>query len=359
MASEISKELFESRVQRLVQQWPWPSADALLILSSSSKTDSDDQVKEPGARSVCGELRATGRIQDLVLLVERSGKVTAISTSKKLNHLQKLSLSRVPCEKTFTQDDRQKLLDVLRAVPAQSEKLVVALPSEIHFGPIQEEANKTISAADFLQITDAIPGLKLLLASKDEQEVLNCKRAAHFGCHYMQEIVVNKWMEALDQELTISHFAIVSQLQELADKEDVMKELCTKLAVDASAIEVANHLLQSGRSIDLTFGALPSKGDLAMWRMDGRSLREDEVLLMGWGRTSKGPPVRASLLSLLLAAALRPAKGDLDFKAFTRDPQGYASHIRVLDLSLVDGSQIEYFSDEFNELCTQVSHAIL
>eukprot|EP00439_Symbiodinium_sp_Y106_P000854 s6013_g1.t1 len=47
MATEISKELFESRVQRLVQRWPWPSADALLILSSSSKTDSDDQVKEP------------------------------------------------------------------------------------------------------------------------------------------------------------------------------------------------------------------------------------------------------------------------------------------------------------------------
>jgi len=201
---------------------------------------------------------------DLVLLVERSGKVTAISTSKKLNHLQKLSLNRVPCEKTFTQDDRQKLLDVLRAVPTQGEKLVVALPSEIHFGPIQEEASKTISAADFLQTTDAIPGLKLLLASKDEQEVLNCKRAALFACHYLQEIVVNKWMDALDQELTISHFAIVSQLQELADKEDVMKELCTKVAVDSSVIEVTNHLLQSGRAIDLTFGALPSKGDLAM-----------------------------------------------------------------------------------------------
>jgi len=48
---------------------------------------------------------------------------------------------------------------------------------------------------------------------------------------------------------------------------------------------------------------------------------------------------------LLLVAT----KADLSFKAFTRDPQGYASHIR-----LVDGSQIEYFSDEFNELCTQV-----
>eukprot|EP00439_Symbiodinium_sp_Y106_P042317 s4063_g5.t1 len=192
----------------------------------------------------------------------------------------------------------------------------------------------------------------------------------------------------------ISHFAIVSQLQELADKEDVMKELCTKVAVDSSVIEVTNHLLQSGRVIDLTFGALPSKGDLAMssriqpkpaytaysspvtwasernalvrtwlptvasrvigvrpgpagwtrrlqrWRMDGR--------MRDIGASSFRPPLRASLLSLLLAAALRPAKGDLDFKAFTRDPQGYASHIR-----LVDGSQIEYFSDEFNELCTQ------
>ncbi|CAK9065505.1 BTB/POZ domain-containing protein [Durusdinium trenchii] len=77
-------------------------------------------------------------------------------------------------------------------------------------------------------------------------------------------------------------------------------------------------------------------------------------------------PTAVSSVALFFTLGFSVAKADLTFKAgekslgeagiqadgydvFTRDPQGYASHIR-----LVDGSQIEYFSDEFNELCTQV-----
>lgn len=60
-------------------------------------------------------------------------------------------------------------------------------------------------------------------------------------------------------------------------------------------------------------------------------------------------PTAVSSVALFFTLGFSVAKADLTFKVFTRDPQGYASHIR-----LVDGSQIEYFSDEFNELCTQV-----
>ncbi|CAJ1434784.1 unnamed protein product [Effrenium voratum] len=59
-------------------------------------------------------------------------------------------------------------------------------------------------------------------------------------------------------------------------------------------------------------------------------------------------PARRSFWALALLASV-PARADLDFQAFTRDPQGYDSHIR-----LVDGSQIEYYSDEFNELCPEL-----
>ena len=46
-------------------------------------------------------------------------------------------------------------------------------------------------------------------------------------------------------------------------------------------------------------------------------------------------------------------------KTFRVQQKIIVCHAKTNVKGLVDGSQIEYFSDEFNELCTQVSHAIL
>lgn len=59
------------------------------------------------------------------------------------------------------------------------------------------------------------------------------------------------------------------------------------------------------------------------------------------------------LYFLLSALKLWLINGDINFTAFSRDPEGKASHMRLLG-----GSTVDYFSTEFNELCPEVAGPI-
>jgi len=65
--------------------------------------------------------------------------------------------------------------------------------------------------------------------------------------------------------------------------------------------------------------------------------------------------IRFPVLFFVLFSAFQEwlTSGDINFPAFSRDPEGKASHLR-----LIGGATVDYFSTEFNELCPEIGGPI-
>eukprot|EP00913_Durusdinium_trenchii_P012106 g11369.t1 len=282
----VPKDIFQARVGRLLELWPFDADQLVLVAGMQRKDVTEEDHLGVGAwpqTILMHQWLFNLEFPELVLVIRRSGNMIIWSKEKKLRYFHEVKTDKMEfmCREhpNNEQMDERQLEEFICKV--KDGELSVALLDEQPLGPFGQATMKRLRSEDAgLQVRDAHSGILQLLEKKDAIEIEHLRRGATFGCVVMQEHLMKKWQDVVDEETRITHAGFCADIEE-------------------------------GR---------------CSWKL-----------------------VELSSVALFFTLGFSVAKADLTFKVFTRDPQGYASHIR-----LVDGSQIEYFSDEFNELCTQV-----
>lgn len=116
-------------------------------------------------------------------------------------------------------DDGHGLMDaIFRAIRAQSKadgeesSVVGYLAREAPEGNLLETWAEKLKSANF-QLTDIANGLSDLFAVKDKEELVNVKKAAFLTTNVMNNCVVPKLENVIDEEKKISHSALMTETE--------------------------------------------------------------------------------------------------------------------------------------------------
>eukprot|EP00931_Biecheleriopsis_adriatica_P029752 TRINITY_DN17609_c3_g1_i1.p1 TRINITY_DN17609_c3_g1~~TRINITY_DN17609_c3_g1_i1.p1 ORF type:complete len:1104 (-),score=280.39 TRINITY_DN17609_c3_g1_i1:136-3426(-) len=264
---EISRDVFWPRVQRVITEWPWPEADALFLVTGILSDDAQEQ-----KTVALHHWLFSVEFPELVLILERSGKITFWASPKKLKYFEELKqghenevVLQARSAPVNIEADSGKLHEILATVRRRQTQLVVAsLSNEVHVGPFSQAVSSRLLSFPDIQVVDARGGISEILTPKDAGEVQKVRGACQFAACILQDKVIEKMQDIVDQEIRISHLALCNDIEGLMENEAELTRFCAQHQLDSNEMDITYLSVQSGRKLDLRPAAPPNNDDVAM-----------------------------------------------------------------------------------------------
>ncbi|CAL1127440.1 unnamed protein product [Cladocopium goreaui] len=256
----IPKEQFLARVKRLTDDWPFGSADALLLVAGVQRKDQHEE-----EHLADGVWPQTPMMQmwlfslefpECIFAVKRTGEMLVWTREKKLKYFQDVQSPNMKylcrTHPANAEADATQLEEFFGMVKGEEDKLSMAVVDEDPLGPFAQAVVKRFTAKD-VEVVNARAGIQDILQKKDAEEIELMKRAGKFSCAAMQECIIKKWQDCVDDEQQITHSAFCTELEEMLEDEAEVKALCNRNKLASNEIDVPVVLLQSGKTFDLDF----------------------------------------------------------------------------------------------------------
>ncbi|GLT88629.1 hypothetical protein SLE2022_066460 [Rubroshorea leprosula] len=113
-------------------------------------------------------------------------------------------------------------------------------------GKLLETWAEKLKIASF-HLTDVSNGLSDLFAVKDEHEILNVKKAASLALNVMQNVVVPKLENVIDEEMEVTHSALMDETEKA-----ILEPFKAKVKLMAESVDICYPpIFQSGGQFDL------------------------------------------------------------------------------------------------------------
>jgi len=196
---------------------------------------------------------------EMVFVITRSGETIAWTKEKKLSYFEQVQSPNMKLvrriQPTDLKVDANQMEEIYKTIKEGKDgKLSLALLDEDPLGAFAQAVMKRFTTDD-IQVVNAQKGIQDMLQKKDDAEVEQVRRAGSFCCIAMQECVIRKWQDSVDEEVEITHAAFCTSLEETLEDETEIKRLCTKNKLANEELDVPIVMLQSGKKFQLDFAA--------------------------------------------------------------------------------------------------------
>ncbi|KAM1160128.1 hypothetical protein ACFX19_033782 [Malus domestica] len=259
-AYNIDLKVFSERLKLLYSHWNkhrsdlWGSSDVVAI--ATPKASEDLRYLKSSALNIW----LVGYEFPETIMVFMKKQIHFLCSTKKVSLLEVVKKSAkeavgvdvVMHEKTRSDDGSALMEAIFRAIRAQSKAdghdtaVVGHIAREAPEGNLLETWSKKLEDANF-QLGDVTNGLSDLFAVKDNDEILNIKRAAVLSASVMTEVVVKKLETVIDEEKKVTH----SSLMDEAEKA-IMEPSKAKVKLRADNVDICYPpIFQSGGQFDL------------------------------------------------------------------------------------------------------------
>ena len=190
----------------------------------------------------------------LVVLVFTKTAIHALAGKKKVSILEQLketctakSIELKLYLKSKSDGGVPQMEELVAAIKASGEggdsAVIGTLTKELPSGAFAEAWQSQVAASG-VKVVDVSEGVGSVLASKDDEEVLNVKKAAFLLTRAMETTAVREIEKAADQESKISHEALSSKLSAVIDDPSKIEVRLKKDMVDIAY----NPMFESGGS---------------------------------------------------------------------------------------------------------------
>ena len=188
--------------------------------------------------SACWLTDVRWHLPSVVLIFTETG-IHALAGKKKIAILEQLketcaakSIELKLYLKSKSDGGVPQMDELMAAIKASGEQPVIGtLPAEVGSGAFAEAWQSKVGASG-VSVVDVAEGLGGVLSEKDDDEVLNVKKAAFLLTRAMEATAVKEIEKAADQESKISHAALSSKLAAVIEEPSKIEVRLKKEMVD-------------------------------------------------------------------------------------------------------------------------------
>ncbi|XP_065867180.1 FACT complex subunit SPT16-like [Euphorbia lathyris] len=256
-AYNINTDKFKVRLGLLYSHWKehkdelWSSADALAI--ATPPPSEDLRYLKSSALNVW----LLGYEFPETIMVFMNKQIHFLGSQKKISLLESVrkpaqnvagGIDLVMHVKAKGDDGTASMEAIFRAIRSQSNANVVGyIAKEAPEGTLLESWAEKLKAAGFEQLADVTGGFSELLAMKDSDETLSLKKAAYLSTSVMNNVVIPKLENVIDEEKKITHSALMDEAEKA-----IMDPAKAKAKLKADNCDICYPpIFQSGGEFDL------------------------------------------------------------------------------------------------------------
>eukprot|EP00927_Polykrikos_kofoidii_P082058 TRINITY_DN8051_c0_g1_i6.p1 TRINITY_DN8051_c0_g1~~TRINITY_DN8051_c0_g1_i6.p1 ORF type:complete len:1302 (-),score=272.66 TRINITY_DN8051_c0_g1_i6:65-3970(-) len=250
---KLDRKRFKRRIEQLASTWT-SQADALLILTGEGRGASRD-VKAFALHQWLFRME----FSEMLLVVHRSGKVVFFASGTKITYLRKLVSGNV----VFLQRTRgfagldpaqvQRLEEVIW--DGKPSSVLGVLPDENHDGAFAIEVMAAVHEMFRVQFVDCQEAVSVILAPKDEDEIVSMTKAAAFAQDMMNTKLLPGVLNVVDEDLKLTEESVCAEVVKSVETPEYAQRCTDELGLAPEDVDLVFVSLQSGKIFELALGA--------------------------------------------------------------------------------------------------------